>query len=63
MKFNKKDFDAEYSTQYLKEMDFLKSKGILDVFVITNEKGIRIYKYKKTGRLFQALSEFYKNRY
>jgi hypothetical protein len=59
-KFNKKDFDSEYPVQYLKELDFLASKGIKYVFVKTDEKGIRTYKYKKTRELFLALSEFYK---
>jgi hypothetical protein len=63
MKFNKKDFDSEYPTEYLKELDFLTSKGIRYDFVITNEKGVRVYKYKKTHALFVALSEFYKDRY
>lgn len=58
--FNKKDFDSEYSTQYLKELDFLTSKGIKYVFVITNDKGVRTYKYTKSKQLFFALAEFYK---
>ena len=63
MKFDKKDFNsAEYSTEYLKELDFLASKGIRYSFAITSDKGVRTYKYKKTSALFAALSEFYKDR-
>jgi hypothetical protein len=58
--FDKKDFECtEYSTERLKELDFLASKGIKYVFAKTSEKGIRIYKYKKTKELFLALAEFY----
>lgn len=53
-------FDKEYSTQYLKEVDYLTSKGFRWAFVKTNEFNRRIYKYTKTKELFLALSEFYK---
>lgn len=58
-RFTKQDFDKEYSTQYLKEMDYLTSKGIMCEFVKTTEKGVRTYKYKKTKELFLALVDFY----
>lgn len=52
--------DKEYSTQYFPEVDFLKEKGINPTFVKSNEYGIRLHKYTKTKKLFEALIEFYK---
>jgi len=52
-------FDKEYRTQYLPEVDFLKSIKIFPVFIKT-EKGIENYKYTKTQELFNALSKYYK---
>lgn len=52
-------YDKEYRTQYLPEVDFLKSKSINYTFVRT-ENGIDNYKYTKTKELFLALAEFYK---
>lgn len=53
-------FDKEYSTQYITEAVFLKRKGIRYEFVKT-VNGLTTYKYKKTKKLFDALSEFYAN--
>jgi hypothetical protein len=52
-------YDKEYSTMYLKEVDYLKGKGIIHSFVKSNEYGNRIYKYTKTKELFKALVDFY----
>lgn len=52
-------YDKEYSTMYLKEVDYLKENGILHNFVKSNEYGNRIYKYTKTKELFKALVDFY----
>ena len=52
-------YDKEYSTMYLKEVDYLKEKGIIHSFVKSNEYGNRIYKYTKTKELFKALVDFY----
>lgn len=54
----KKNFDYEYSTQYVKEMKYLESIGIKYIFV-KNIDGITTYKYAKTSKLFKALSIFY----
>lgn len=54
----KKNFDYEYSTQYVKEMKYLESVGIKYVFV-KNIDGITTYKYTKNSKLFKALSIFY----
>lgn len=54
-----KKFDKEYRTQYLKEVDFLKSIRIQPIFVKT-ENGVENYKYTKTEELFNALAEFYR---
>jgi hypothetical protein len=51
-------FDMEYSTQIKREVEFLKSKGILYTFV-KKKNGISTYKYTKTPKLFLALVSFY----
>lgn len=51
-------WDKEYQTMFLKEIDYLASKGIRYVFVKTYD-GKRVYKYTKSKELFLALSEFY----
>ena len=48
----------EYSTQYRKEVDYLKSKGIKYSFV-KRINDIPTYKYTKSRELFLALSTFY----
>jgi hypothetical protein len=53
-----KKYDKEYSTQFLKEVEFLSSKGIRYTFVKSND-GISTYKYEKTQELFEALAFFY----
>ena len=54
----KKNFDYEYSTQYVKEMKYLESVGIMYNFV-KDINGITTYKYTKNSKLFKALSVFY----
>jgi len=56
---NKTKFDKEYSTQYKKEVEYLKSIGIKYSFV-KNIQNISTYKYTKTPELFKALESFYK---
>ena len=51
-------FDKEYSTQFKKEVEYLKSKGIYYSFV-KNVDNISTYKYTKTPELFLALVSFY----
>lgn len=51
-------FDKEYSTQFKKEVEYLKSKGIYYSFV-KNVDNISTYKYTKTPELFQTLVSFY----
>lgn len=51
-------FDKEYATQWSLEVEFLSSKGIKPVFV-KKDTQIRIYKYTKNEKLFNALTEFY----
>lgn len=53
-----KNFDSEYSTQYVKEMQYLLQNNIKYVFV-KDINGITTYKYKKTPELFKALEFFY----
>jgi hypothetical protein len=54
-------FDKEYQTQFLQEVSYLSQLGIRYVFVKTDSQGIRIYKYTKDEKLFEALMNFYKN--
>lgn len=54
-----KKFDKEYSTQWIKEVEWLKNKGIRYTFVKTNENNVTTYKYTKTSELFNALAIFY----
>ena len=51
-------FDKEYSTQFKKEVEYLKSKGIYYSFE-KNVDNISTYKYTKTPELFQTLVSFY----
>lgn len=54
-----KNFDCEYSTQYVKEMKYLEMIGIRYSFVKEID-GVTTYKYIKTSKLFDALSVFYR---
>lgn len=55
-----REFDKEYNTQWRKEMEFLRDKGIEYTFAKrVGDYKIPTYKYKKTPRLFLALAEFY----
>lgn len=54
----KKNFDYEYSTQYVREMKYLESIGIKYNFV-KNVDGVTTYKYTKNSKLFKALTIFY----
>ena len=51
-------FDKEYATQWSLEVEYLSTKGIKPTFV-KRENQIRTYKYTKTEKLFNALTEFY----
>lgn len=53
-----KKYDKEYSTQFLKEVEFLSSMGIRYTFVKSND-GISTYKYEKSQDLFEVLAFFY----
>lgn len=53
-----KKFDSEYSTQYVKEMQYLLQNNIKYTFV-KDINGITTYKYKKTPELFRILEIFY----
>lgn len=54
-----KKFDKEYSTQWIKEVEWLRSQGIRYVFVKTDKNDITTYKYEKTPELFKELAFFY----
>ena len=53
-------FDREYGTDWLKEVAFLRSRGIMPVFKKVNAYGVERYKYTKTPELFASLAIFYK---
>ena len=56
---NKSRWDKEYSTSFINEVTFLKTKGIRYTWVYTNEDGISGWKFKKDKQLWDALSEMY----
>ena len=58
----KSKWDKEYSTSFIDEVTFLKSKGIRYTWVYKNEDEISVWKYKKKKRLWDALSEMYSNK-
>ena len=53
-----KKFDSEYSTQYVKEMQYLLQNNI-KYTCVKDIDGITTYKYKKTPELFRILEIFY----
>ena len=56
-----KAFDSEYSTQFKKEMLYLRECGIDPIFIKkVGEYRIPTYKYTKTPELFTACAAFYK---
>lgn len=59
---NNDNWDMEYSTSYLDEMIFLKSKKIRYTWVYTNEYGRSVWKYRKCRELWIALAEMYENK-
>lgn len=55
-----KAFDSEYATQFRKEMEYLKSRGIDYTFCKrVGEYRVPTYKYTKTPELFRAVADFY----
>ena len=58
----KSKWDKEYSTSFIDEVTFLKSKGIRYTWVYKNEDDISVWKFKKEKRLWDALSEMYSNK-
>lgn len=52
-------FDKEYSTQYLIEVDYLKSQDIHPTFNKIID-GVKTFKYEKNNKLFKVLEKFYK---
>ena len=55
-----KAFDSEYSTQFRKEVEYLKERGIHCTYMKrTGEYRVPTYKYTKTPELFRAVADFY----
>lgn len=58
----KTKWDKEYSTSFLNEVTYLKSKGIRYTWVYKNDDGVSVWKFKKEKRLWDALSEMYSDK-
>ena len=58
----KKKIDREYGTQDRKEMFYLIDNGISFLFAKTDENGITTWKFVKSKKLFDLLSNYYSNR-
>lgn len=56
---NKSRWDKEYSTSFINEVTFLKTKGIRYTWVYTNDDGISVWKFTKNKQLWDSLSEMY----
>lgn len=54
-------WDKEYSTSFIDEVAFLKTKKIRYTWVYKSDSGISVWKYKKEKLLWDALSEMYSN--
>lgn len=54
-------WDKEYSTSFIDEVLFLKTKKIRYTWVYKSDSGISVWKYKKEKSLWDALSEMYSN--
>lgn len=52
-------FDIEYSTEWIREKNYLSDVGIPYVFAKKDSDGKIKWKYKKTATLFQSLADFY----
>ena len=57
-----KKIDREYGTQDRKEMFYLIDNGISFLFAKTDENSVTTWKFKKSKRLFDLLSNYYSNR-
>ena len=56
-------YDSEYATQFRREVDYLKERGIECTYIKkTGEFKVPTYKYKKTPELFRAVADFYEQR-
>ena len=53
--------DKEYQTSYSLEVAWLAENNIRYTYVKV-QNGVTVWKYKKTDKLFNALSVFYRNR-
>ena len=56
----KKKIDREYGTQDRKEMFYLIDNGISFLFAKTDENDVTTWKFKKSKKLFDLLSNYYK---
>lgn len=58
-----KAYDSEYATQFRREVEFLKERGIEPTYMKrVGEYRIPTYKYTKTPELFRAVADFYEQR-
>lgn len=57
-----KKIDREYGTQDRKEMFYLIDNDISFLFAKTDKNGVTTWKFKKSKKLFDLLSNYYSNR-
>ena len=55
-----KKIDREYSSQERHEVFYLIDNGVPFIFAKTDENGVTTWKFKKTKKLFELLSNYYK---
>ena len=58
MEIKRKHFDKEYSTTFLREVEYLKKQGIEPCYIKKVDNTI-ICKFEKTKKLFEVLSNYY----
>lgn len=54
-----KKFDKEYSTQWMREVEWLTEHGVKYTFVKVSSDNVTTYKYRKNAKLFKELFDFY----
>ena len=54
-----KKIDREYSTQERHEGFYLIDNGVPFIFTKTDKNGVTTWKFKKTKKLFELLSNYY----
>ena len=58
----KRRYDKEYSTAFIDEVLWLRSRGIRYSWVYKNDYGISVWKYTKSYKLWESLAKMYKQK-